>query len=363
MLHEVRLRSISHDFLLNTLVKEELITTNIECLNFVLAAMKWIFIPSDIECVSKPPRKCLEMHTDGIFVCGGRKAICYLPQENAWYQLTDMILEHQDHSVVQFGDKIYSFNKQQVGPGKSHVMEYYIPATNSCGTFQANFLHVGEEHFSSLSVMNGCVYAVENQLGGFVFIYYPDKNDWDLLEAPLDRFGTCIVADGKHLYLIGGSDSTPGFGSTTVERYDPSKDSWEDVAAMNEARHDAFGASMNNNIYVAGGYRKKDQTGMVVNTCEVYNPSTNEWQLMPSLNVPRHSASMVCCNGTLYVVGGLKDNKPSRELSVEMFDSEIGEWRKKSTMPVSHGEIKNNYQYKACFAKIHRNTLKKKPIA
>ena len=170
LLHEVRLRSISHDFLFNTLVKEELITTNIECLNFVLAAMKWIFIPPDTECALKPPRKCLEMHTDGIFVCGGRKALCYLPQKNVWYQLADMILEHQHHSVVQFGDKIYSFNKQQVGPGKSHVMEYYSPASNSCGTFQANFLHVGEKHFSSLSVMNGCVYAVESHFGSPLFI-------------------------------------------------------------------------------------------------------------------------------------------------------------------------------------------------
>ena len=84
---------------------------------------------------------------------------------------------------------------------------------------------------------------------------------------------------------------------------------------MNEARHDAFGAAMNGKIYVAGGYQKKDQTDLVISTCEVYSPSTNQWQLMPSLNVPRYSASMVCFNRTLYVVGGLKNYEPPRVIS------------------------------------------------
>lgn len=80
---------------------------------------------------------------------------------------------------------------------------------------------------------------------------------------------------------------------------------------MNEAREDAFGATMNGKIYVAVG-----------KTCEVYNPSTNEWQLITTaLNVPRHSASMVCFQGSLFVLKGLKDDE-SRELSVEMFDPE-----------------------------------------
>ena len=150
--------------------------------------------------------------------------------------------------------------------------------------------------------------------------------------------------------------------TVVVEKVAPSADSWEQVAAMNEARHDAFGAAMNGKIYVAGGIQKNGPFHTVLNTCEVYNPSTNEWQLMPSLNVSRYSASVVCFEGALYVVGGLKDKTKSRELSLEMFDSQTNEWKKKSTIPFKDenqrkGEKK--FHYKACFATIHKVVLRR----
>ena len=126
-------------------------------------------------------------------------------------------------------------------------------------------------------------------------------------------------------------------GNTKVERFNPSNESVEEVAPLNEARHDAFGAVMNDKIYVAGGIQMREQRCRLLNTCEVYDPSTNEWHLMADLCVPRHSASMVCFKGALYVIGGLKntnDEVATRELSVEMFDSETGEWKEKSTIPV-----------------------------
>ena len=76
LLHQVRLMSISHEYLFNDLVEEKLVTTNNECLKFVLAAMKGFFYPTD-ECVTKSPRKCLETQTDAIFVCGGRTSVLF----------------------------------------------------------------------------------------------------------------------------------------------------------------------------------------------------------------------------------------------------------------------------------------------
>ena len=41
---------------------------------------------------------------------------------------------------------------------------------------------------------------------------------------------------------------------------------------------------MNGKVYIASGHQ--NQT-VALGTCEIYNPVTNEWQLMPSLKVPR----------------------------------------------------------------------------
>lgn len=167
-----------------------------------------------------------------------------------------------------------------------------------------------------------------------------------------------------HLHNVGGTKNETDVisGTTIVEKFSPREMIWEEVAAMNEARHAAFGAVMNGKIYIAGGLQKNGQICTVLKTCEVYNPSTDEWQVIPSLSAPRHSASMVSFKGALYVVGGMKDQKKSRELSVEIRDSDANEWRKKSTIPVNNekqsGGVKKEIHYKACSATIYKDKLK-----
>ena len=367
LLHQVRLMSVSHEFLLNELVKEELITGNRECLNFVLESMKWIFSSTGENC-AKRPRKCLDTQTDGIFVCGGRKALCYRPHENMWYQLMDMTLEHQEHAAAQYRGRVYIFSRQSVTSSQSQVAEYYMSSNNSWGSIQTKFEY--DEQFSSLLVMNGdkTLYAMtnsEDEPENAITMYDTVKNEWNILGSDgLDRWGACGVTDGHHLYIMGGTNNEDKEikAITKVEKIDPCEDSWEEIAAMNEARHDACGVAMNGKIYVAGGLQKHGLFCRVLNSCEVYNLSTDEWQLMPSLNVPRYYASMVCYMGALYVVGGLKDRSKSRELSVEMFDTGTNEWKKKSNIPVKYEneeEVKKTIHFKACFATIHKDVLRK----
>ena len=130
LLHQVRLNSVHQDYLVNELVKEELITTNNECLNFVLGFLKWILDPT-LQCSIKP-RTCLQTQVNGIFVCGGNKALFYLPNENIWYQLSDLLMEHQNHAAIQYRDKVFIFSNQGGG-------DYYMPSTNTGVQFNQNF--------------------------------------------------------------------------------------------------------------------------------------------------------------------------------------------------------------------------------
>ena len=366
LFHQVHLMSMSHDYFFDDLVEEELITTNNDCLNLVLAAIKGIF-HSSYDCVTKSPRKCLRAHTDIIFVCGRRKSLCYVPDTNIWYQLEDMLFEHQNHAVQQNRDKIFIFGGQPVGPGRFRITEYYMPQGNSWGSLQTKFLC--EDEFSSLSELNGFLYATGNEKG-MVYECIPERNDWEILDdMPSRRLGACGISDGRHLYIIGGSpaDELKRSGTVTTERFDPDEDNWEEVAGMKEARHGAFGVAMNGKLYVAGGTQQKSegQICVVLSSCEVYNPSTDEWQLIPSLKVPRHTASMVCFKGELYVLGGFSGEK-SVEYSVEVFNAETNEWKKKATIPVGGlveckaGKGEKVYNFKACFATIHSKSLKKK---
>ncbi|XP_068684094.1 kelch-like protein 2 [Montipora foliosa] len=187
-LRQVRLKYMSHDFLFNELVNEELVATSKETLNFVLRSMKCIFDPFS-EDSAKPPRKCLERYTDVIFVCGGRTALCYVPQGDVWYQLPDMLFEHQNHAVVQYRDKVCIFGGQHVGPGKSRVIEYFLSSTNCWGTVEGR--HESDE-YSCLSVLDGCIYAL---CGCEIILYKLDESLCEVVaDPPTVRYGACLAS-------------------------------------------------------------------------------------------------------------------------------------------------------------------------
>ena len=271
-----------------------------------------------------------------------------------------MLTEHQNHAATQYRDKVYIFSTcNQSGA------DFYISSTNTWGAFQIQCpSHV--KKFCSLFTLheNMTLYAITEDCfsRSNILLYDPVKCEWRVTGIRPDKVhqhGSCGVTDGYHLYLIGGCGICylgGCSGATTVLRIDiqVEEGNCEKVAPMNGARCDAFGTSMNGKIYVAGG----KQRSLVLNTCEMYDPTTNEWHMMPSLDLPRHSASMVCFEGSLFVIGGF--NNHSRELSVEMFDSSANKWMRKSTIPIKNEngeEKKKNWHYKACSATVHKDVL------
>ena len=361
LIRQVRLRPSSQDILLKKLVNEDLVTTNIECMNFVLRSI----IESD-ESLSREPRNCLKVQVEGIFLCGGTKALCYLPHVNMWYKMANTTFEHQNHALLLDRQRVCIFSKQDTD-FQSHLVECYVPSTNLWCSFQSGFKY--DEQFCSVSAVSG--YSFLNALTyegqrPYMYTYDINTNNWNMLEAvPTNQWGVCVISQGHHIYIIGGTHCGDfvAAGNTQVVRFNPSNESVEEVAPLNEARHNAFGAAMNDKIYVAGGIQMIEQRCRLLNTCEVYDPSTNEWHLMADLCVPRHSASMACFKGALYVIGGLKNTNnqvATRELSVEMFDSETSEWKEKSTLPVggeSRDERDKKIHYKACTATIHKDVI------
>ena len=300
-----------------------------------------------------------------IFVCGDRTALCHLPQKDIWYQLPDMLFEHQGHAVVQFRDKICIFGGERVGPGKSRIMEYFLSSNNSQGTIETR---LGWDVCSCVTGLNGCIFALfRTLLWDSIILYKIDDNVCEAVTyPPTGRYGACLVSDKRHLYLVGGSIELYSLQrSQKVERFDPILATWEEVATMNEARYNAFGAATNGKIYIAGGINEKERYLTVLKSCEVYDPSTNEWQVMSSLKVCRHAANMVCFQEALYVVGGFKDKQSSsRELSLEVFQLGACEWKRKSTIPTNFenenpGDRKRRNHYKACLAAIQKSLLEK----
>ena len=365
LLSQVRVISVSQDFLLNQLPKEELVISNSKIgLNFVLDAMRRKLSETDEEAIQQP-RKCLLIHIKGIFLCEGRKTLCYFPQKNIWYRMADTLFEH-DHSTftpAEFMHKIYIFDEglHKMDGFAAKVMEY-LEDNNTWAAAQGAAASIDITHYT---VLNGDLYALS--LGynkAEIYRYNAECNNWVGKESMAFRQQyACIVTDEKFLYIVGGRDTH------RTSRYDSQDKKWEELACINEERCDAFGAAMNGKIYIAGGI-KITWPNYTSSSCEVYNPATNEWQLMPSLKVSRCSASMVHFQGRLYVLGGTSVTdglSHTRALTVEMFDSERNEWKEISQIPVerfeSQEEMKKGKIFKACCASLSKKVINRhKPL-
>ena len=365
LLSQVRMISVSQDFLLNQLPKEELVISNSKIgLNFVLDAMRRKLSETDEKAIQKP-RKCLLIHIQGIFLCGGRKTLCYFPQKNIWYRMADTLFEH-DHSTftpAEFMHKIYIFDagSHKVDESTAKVMEY-LEDNNTWAAAQGAAATFGITHYT---VLNGDLYALYLQYHKTdIYRYDAETNDWDRMESlAFGQREACIVTDEQFMYIISGRETS------RTSRYDSQDKKWEELACVNKGRFNAFGAAMNGNIYIAGGHNNTLLSSIEC-SCELYYTATNEWQLMPSLKVPRCSASMVHFQGRLYVLGGTSvtdGGSYTRALTVELFDSERNEWKKISQIPVerfeSQEEMKKGKRFKACCASLSKKVINRhKPL-
>ena len=357
LLSQVRMMSVSQDFLLNQLPKEELVTSNSKIgLNFLADAMKIKLNLTDGQPIQHP-RKCLETHMDGIFVCGGRKMLCYFPQKKMWYRVADTLFEHNDESSrpAQYKDKICLFDvgSHQLGKSRTRVIEYL----EDDNTWTVTEIAAGNIYPTNYTILNGDLYALylPNQKTE-IYKYNAETDDWNGMESlPFGHQDACIVTDEQYLYMISGRNTS------RTSRYDSMNKKWEELAYVIKDRYNAFGVAMSGKIYMAGGLTDETDYTCIHSSCEVYDPATNEWQLMHGLKEFRDSASMVCCDRKLYVVGG-------SSFRVEVFDSERNDWTEISTIPVERFVCQEEMKkkrviFKACAAKLSKKMINKlKPV-
>ena len=315
----VRLGFLSHDSL-EDVVTNELVRENSACVKLVMdAAMKMAtFVDEDH--LPQSPRKGQE--TRVIVARGGKNCFCYFPEENLWKRLPDGLKDKRvsSNQMIKFRNQLFIFSEY----GDT---ERYDPAFNVWSELN---LYRGS---AKLVVLKGEIYAVEVNIYNAkttIKKYNVKRCKWETLISSCEgcRENACVIAAGSHLYLFGGKIPLGGVYVAKGERFDTVENKWEEIADMHEGRNDAFGVAAESKIFVAGGLRN----GKKLKTCEIYNISTNEWQLVAKLNVPRCYGSMVCLNGKLYVLGG-ENNRNQNERSVECFDPANDQWIHETTIP------------------------------
>merc|ERR1719357_76944 len=115
---------------------------------------------------------------------------------------------------------------------------------------------------------------------------------------------------GSTIYVFGGKGSLLSQAPLkSCEKLDTLRTplNWERIAPMKTGRGGAGAAVVDGKILVVGGF-----SGLTsLSSVEVYNPSTNTWQMGPSLKAPRSCMGVAVLEGTVYVAGGKTGTGPA----------------------------------------------------
>ncbi|XP_069989697.1 kelch-like protein 17 [Penaeus vannamei] len=105
-----------------------------------------------------------------------------------------------------------------------------------------------------------------------------------------------------------------------VECYNPRTDRWMPVASMNYRRSRAGVTSLGRYLYVMGGY----DGACDLSSAEMYNPGLNKWLNITAMGTKRSCLGIGTTDGLIYCVGGY--DGASCLSSVERYDPLTGTW-------------------------------------
>ena len=301
----------------NDLVKED-----DECLESVFLALQWLDRSADCAIPRPhPPRRALEKDVIVVTVCGRESppfhTNFYLPSTEQWYRLPSISCEPTH--VFSHRGKVFVVTKDIVrSQCYDPDLNRWFPAPwtklNSILAFMT-LDYTSLQIHDVLVIKEEICFIVAERLSLALWRYNVDLNSMTPLFHWVKIASFCTVVVDKLIYVIGGrmlnddsysdsgieiySKNAPHSHSST---FDTDGHEWKEIAPLNEARMDAFGVNKNDEqIFIAGGL---GGIHVWLNSCEVYNIATNEWQFIASLTVPRSGGKRVLINETIFVLGG-----------------------------------------------------------
>ena len=117
-----------------------------------------------------------------------------------------------------------------------------------------------------------------------------------------------------------------------VERYDPESDTWTTVASMTRPRSFFAAVVYDGKIYAMGGI---STSGVLTNTIEVYNPTSNAWSAVSAtlpVAMKAFTATIVPGTSQVYIVGGFTT---AARNTVYLYNITANSMTAKASLPVA----------------------------
>ena len=346
----LRLPFVTRDYFHREIMTNDLVKVNERCLDLVEHTLK-MADSKNYDNLSVSPRKSLEIPV--ILVCEQNledRLFIYFPRDNSWCKLRDT--SPLCDQVISCHGKLYFLSKS----------EYRLLRYDSFSNRWSSLSYKGGKDIQQLFVRNDdeiYAFATENSTpcpdcvalrsGGtgdgvvessccgkknnvsYFMKYKPETNFWEEISSfdVGSREGICIVAKDSFIYFVGGRRSNMELKD--ADRYDLSKNKWQKISDMQKARQWAYGAAAYGKLFVTDNGRSYQEE----RTCEVYLETTNEWQFIASLRIPRtRQGCMMCVDGKLYVLSDYVWSVSGTRGKIECYNPDKNEWREQTEIPI-----------------------------
>ena len=319
LLRHVRLMHVPRSYVLSNILPHPLVKGSETCTAFALDST----MTTSLKSSSRPPRNCLKTCEDGLFTMWQEKSFCYLPSENKWHEMCNLLSKKNCYpcsSAVVCG-KLY------VSVEEHRIIERYDPFSNSWVSLMSNR---GVDTYERLALANfqGSLFAVggktSDQVVNKVQKYNPDTDLWQEV-APMSvaRAGVCVVADESSMYAIGGWSRIGVLN--VVEKYDPQRNSWSKVASTREKKAYCCGVLVNSKVFLFGGVKRK-VPAIISTLTEIYDPVSDGWTSLQNTFLRSIPISAVSLKEEIFVLVRKKENERVIH-QVNIYHGETNEWK------------------------------------
>ncbi|XP_078372072.1 kelch-like protein 11 [Oculina patagonica] len=324
----IRCIYVPRDYLVNDILPNPFVKNSRDCSNLASDAMKMVFTGQEACFFAQSSTNCLKTHEDAFVACGGKNTLCYIPSENEWYKMADMLstisMRYSGQAISSCHGMLFRIG----GNPNGYSAERYYPSVNTwfpLKSFQETINLCSVVTFQGLLYIIGGVDEHNNRLST-VQRYNPDTNVWQAMPSlSTPRSSVCAVADEKHLYAIGGN--SPSGLVDVAEIFDPKERVWRRIASTQEKRVGAGGAAMNHKVFVFGGVKREGYSG----SCEMYDPVTDIWSNIAKYKTLSSTGkymflSTVCFKGKIFVCGEFQTDDSQGNMSLQVYDTVSNEW-------------------------------------
>ena len=336
----VHIFSMSKFSLREIVANEELVLKNQECMSTVLKGMSSFLFSDDAGFrLLERPRLCLKTHEPVVVFTGGhvipcqmyppsRKTFGFLPATKQWVELPKMTVGRSRHAAAVCNGHLFV-----VGGQECAALSYYNPFHNKWCTKKDKMIPV--RMGATLTTHKEEMYMIGGKKDSGIILHSVSKysfqlNRWtDLSPMQFPRAAHCAVGLDGLIYIIAGQDNSVCL--KCMECYDPSNDEWSQAPAMtNERKFAAAAATSGDKIIVVGGYADMECENLV-ESCEIFIKSTNEWNIVAGPIVPRAACGIVSIKDFVYLFGG--EDGETEIGSVECYSFQGGTWHLIGNMP------------------------------